>query len=81
MSICLVLDFFLHFQAVKVEHCERVQVIVAANRICIATCRESLLFLGVTQRPLILGDNHNLKVDTTPFIIFLENCTVIYLFC
>ncbi|CAA7409498.1 unnamed protein product [Spirodela intermedia] len=49
-------------KVVKVEHCERVQVITAAKRICIATCRECLFFLGVTQRPLILGDNHNLKV-------------------
>ncbi|XP_078432334.1 uncharacterized protein LOC144703911 [Wolffia australiana] len=49
-------------KAVKVEHCERVQVIAATSRICIATCRECSFFLGVTQRPLILGDNHKLKV-------------------
>ncbi|KAL5707993.1 hypothetical protein ACHQM5_018835 [Ranunculus cassubicifolius] len=49
-------------KAVRVEHCERVQVIVAAKRICIANCRECLFFLGINQRPLILGDNHKLQV-------------------
>ncbi|KAJ6845208.1 TBCC domain-containing protein 1-like [Iris pallida] len=49
-------------KAVRVEHCERVQVITAARRICIANCRECLFFLGVNQRPLIIGDNHKLKV-------------------
>ncbi|KAJ6818001.1 TBCC domain-containing protein 1-like [Iris pallida] len=49
-------------KAVRVEHCERVQVITAARRICIANCREGVFFLGVNQRPLILGDNHKLKV-------------------
>ncbi|MQL87422.1 hypothetical protein Taro_019963 [Colocasia esculenta] len=49
-------------KAVRVEHCERVQVIAAARRICIANCRECVFFLGVNQRPLILGDNHKLQV-------------------
>ncbi|KAF8401765.1 hypothetical protein HHK36_012711 [Tetracentron sinense] len=49
-------------KAVRVEHCERVQVIAAAKRICIANCRECVFFLGVNQRPLILGDNHKLQV-------------------
>ncbi|XP_020212392.1 TBCC domain-containing protein 1 [Cajanus cajan] len=49
-------------KAVRVEHCERVHVIVAAKRICIANCRECVFFLGVNQKPLILGDNHNLQV-------------------
>ncbi|XP_010913921.1 uncharacterized protein [Elaeis guineensis] len=49
-------------KAVRVEHCERVQVITAAKRICIANCRECVLFLGVNQRPLIVGDNHKLQV-------------------
>ncbi|XP_043692228.1 TBCC domain-containing protein 1-like [Telopea speciosissima] len=49
-------------KAVRVEHCERVQVIVAAKRIYIANCRECVFFLGVNQRPLILGDNHKLQV-------------------
>ncbi|XP_044502988.1 TBCC domain-containing protein 1-like isoform X1 [Mangifera indica] len=49
-------------KAVRVEHCERVHVITAANRVCIANCRECVFFLGVNQRPLIVGDNHKLQV-------------------
>ncbi|XP_020211461.1 TBCC domain-containing protein 1 isoform X1 [Cajanus cajan] len=49
-------------KAVRVEHCERVHVIVAAKRICIANCRECVFFLGVNQQPLIVGDNHKLQV-------------------
>ncbi|XP_077211239.1 uncharacterized protein LOC143846632 isoform X1 [Tasmannia lanceolata] len=49
-------------KSVRVEHCERVQVITVAKRICIANCRECVFFLGVNQRPLILGDNHKLQV-------------------
>ncbi|PNY15365.1 TBCC domain-containing protein 1-like [Trifolium pratense] len=48
-------------KAVRVEHCERVHVIVAAKRICIANCRECVFFLGVNQQPLIVGDNHKLQ--------------------
>ncbi|KAG2258337.1 hypothetical protein Bca52824_077631 [Brassica carinata] len=49
-------------KALKVEHCERVHVIAAAKRVCIANCRECVFFLGVNQRPLIVGDNHKLQV-------------------
>ncbi|KAJ0791991.1 putative TBCC domain-containing protein [Helianthus annuus] len=49
-------------KAVRVEHCERVHVISAAKRICIANCRECIFFLGVNQQPLIVGDNHKLQV-------------------
>lgn len=49
-------------QAVRVEHCERVHVIAATKRICIANCRECVFFLGVNQRPLIVGDNYKLQV-------------------
>ncbi|CAN1307188.1 TBCC domain-containing protein 1 [Linum perenne] len=49
-------------KAVRIEHCERVHVITAANRVCIANCRECVFFLGVNQRPLIVGDNHKLQV-------------------
>lgn len=45
------------------EHCERVHVIIAAKRVCIANCRECVFFLGVNQRPLIVGDNHKLQVS------------------
>ncbi|KAI3910320.1 hypothetical protein MKW92_017962 [Papaver armeniacum] len=49
-------------KAVRVEHCERVQVITATKRITIANCRECVFYVGVNQRPLILGDNHKLQV-------------------
>ncbi|MCD7457951.1 hypothetical protein HAX54_036667 [Datura stramonium] len=49
-------------KAVRVEHCERVHVIAAAKRICIANCRECVFFLGVNQTPLVVGDNHKLQV-------------------
>ncbi|XP_010524365.1 PREDICTED: TBCC domain-containing protein 1-like [Tarenaya hassleriana] len=49
-------------KAVRVEHCERVHIIAASKRICIANCRECIFFLGVNQRPLIVGDNHKLQV-------------------
>ncbi|KAL6522418.1 hypothetical protein OROMI_031690 [Orobanche minor] len=49
-------------KAVRVEHCERVHLITAAKRICIANCRECLFFLGVNQPPLLVGDNHKLQV-------------------
>ncbi|KAF5200789.1 Tbcc domain-containing protein [Thalictrum thalictroides] len=61
-------------KAVRVEHCERVQVIAAAKRICIANCRECLFFLGVNQRPLILGDNHKLQV--APYNTFYSQLEV-----
>jgi TBCC domain-containing protein 1 len=49
-------------KAVKIEHCERVQIVAATKRICIANCRECIFYLGVNQRPLIVGDNHKLQV-------------------
>lgn len=55
--------FHCVLQAVRVEHCERVHVIIAAKRVCIANCRECVFFLGVNQRPLIVGDNHKLQVS------------------
>lgn len=55
-------------KAVRVEHCERVQIITAAKRICIVNCRECFFFLGINRSPLILGDNHKLHV--APFNTF-----------
>uniref|UniRef100_A0A7I4D0F2 TBCC domain-containing protein 1 n=1 Tax=Physcomitrium patens TaxID=3218 RepID=A0A7I4D0F2_PHYPA len=49
-------------KAVRVEYCERVQIIVPTARITIANCRECVLYLGVNQRPLFTGDNHKLQV-------------------
>lgn len=50
-------------QAVRVEHCERIQLIVPTARITIANCRECVFYLGVNQRPLFTGDNHHLQVQ------------------
>ncbi|XP_047314838.1 TBCC domain-containing protein 1-like [Impatiens glandulifera] len=55
-------------KALRVEHCERVHVIVAAKRVCIGNCRECIFFMGVNQRPLMVGDNHKLQV--APFNTF-----------
>uniref|UniRef100_A0A0E0R5P0 TBCC domain-containing protein 1 n=1 Tax=Oryza rufipogon TaxID=4529 RepID=A0A0E0R5P0_ORYRU len=49
-------------KVVKVEHCERVHIIAASKRICIANCHECIFYLGVNHQPLVLGDNHNLQV-------------------
>ncbi|KAL6602991.1 hypothetical protein ACP70R_043352 [Stipagrostis hirtigluma subsp. patula] len=49
-------------KVVKVEHCERVQIIAASKRIFIANCRECVFYLGVNHQPLIVGDNHKLQV-------------------
>ncbi|CAN1133610.1 TBCC domain-containing protein 1, partial [Linum perenne] len=58
-------------KAVRIEHCERVHVITAARRVCIANCRECVFFLGVNQRPLMVGDNHKLHV--APYNTFYSN--------
>lgn len=49
-------------KVVRIEHCERVQLIVCSVRLCITNCRECLFNVAVNQRPLILGENHNLQV-------------------
>eukprot|EP00245_Coleochaete_scutata_P005902 TRINITY_DN19890_c0_g1_i1.p1 TRINITY_DN19890_c0_g1~~TRINITY_DN19890_c0_g1_i1.p1 ORF type:complete len:624 (+),score=88.25 TRINITY_DN19890_c0_g1_i1:106-1872(+) len=49
-------------KAVKVENCERVQVIVPCARIRVANCRECVFYLGTNTSPLVLGDNHKLQV-------------------
>lgn len=49
-------------RGVKVELCERMQLIVPCSRIKISNCRECLFYLGTNSRPVIIGDNHNLQV-------------------
>jgi hypothetical protein len=49
-------------------------VITAAKRISIANCRECVFFLGVNQRPLIVGDNHKLQVCLTTTSIAILTC-------
>lgn len=46
---------FCHFQAVRVEHCERVHLIVAAKRICIANCRECISLIFATFSMTLFG--------------------------
>jgi TBCC domain-containing protein 1 len=69
-------------KVVKVEHCERVQIIAASKRICIANCRECIFYLGVNHQPLIVGDNHKLQVSISfsnqLFISYGQMYTVVY---
>lgn len=64
------------------EHCERVQIIAASKRICIANCRECIFYLGVNHQPLIVGDNHKLQVSISfsnqLFISYGQMYTVVY---
>lgn len=70
----LTFTFLFVLKAVRIEHCERVHVIVAAKHICIASCRECVFFLGVNQRPLMVGDNHKLQVSMfTLFLLFIHS--------
>lgn len=63
------LSSMIYLQAVRIEHCERVHIIVTAKRVCVANCRECILFLGVNQQPLIVGDNHKLQVS----VLYLQH--------
>ena len=49
-------------RVLKVERCERVQLVAAAVRICIASCHDCVFYLGVNRPPLLLGDNRFLQV-------------------
>jgi len=60
-------------RAVRLERCERVQVIVAARTVTINTCHDCILYLGVNRPPVLLGDNrfvqfapHNAGYDSLP---------------
>lgn len=44
-------------KAVRLERCERVQLIVAAQRVVINTCHDCILYLAVNRPPVLLGDN------------------------
>lgn len=41
----------------RLERCERVQVVAAARRAVVNTCHDCILYLGCPQQPLLLGDN------------------------
>ncbi|XP_008643390.1 uncharacterized protein [Zea mays] len=57
-------------KVVKVEHCERVHIIAAAKRICIANCRECIFYLGVapfnTCYPQL--QDHMMQVGVDPSV-------------
>jgi Tubulin binding cofactor C len=44
-------------KAVRVERCERVQVVVAAQHVVINTCHDCIFYLAVNRPPVLLGDN------------------------
>ncbi len=47
---------------VRIERCERVQLIAAAARVVISSCHDCILHLGVNSAPLLIGDNRFLQV-------------------
>ncbi|KAI3435495.1 hypothetical protein D9Q98_001561 [Chlorella vulgaris] len=49
-------------RALRVERCERVQVIAVGRHVTINTCHDCILYLGVNQAPLLLGDNRFLQL-------------------
>ena len=51
----------------KVERCERVQLVASAVRLSIASCHDCVFYLGVNRPPLLLGDNRFLQVLPTPY--------------
>lgn len=58
-------------QAMRVEHCERVNVVVSCVRIQLRSCRDSDFYLGVNRSPLLLGDNRNLQL--APYNTFYDS--------
>jgi len=48
----------------RVERCERLQLVAAATRICIATCHDCVFYVGVNRPPLLIGDNRFLQART-----------------
>jgi hypothetical protein len=53
-------------RVLKVERCERVQLVASAVRLSIASCHDCVFYLGVNRPPLLLGDNRFLQVHTPP---------------
>ena len=42
---------------VRIERCERVQLITAASRLIVSSCHDCIFYLGVNRAPLLIGDN------------------------
>ena len=49
----------------RVERCERLQLIAGCIRICISSCHDCVFYLGVNRPPLLLGDNRFVQVGCT----------------
>ncbi|DBB03885.1 TPA: hypothetical protein ACH3X1_012971 [Trebouxia sp. C0004] len=50
----------------RVERCERLQLIAGCVRICISSCHDCVFYLGVNRPPLMLGDNRFVQVMHQP---------------
>ena len=48
-------------RVLRVERCERLQLVAAAARILITSCHDCVFYLGVNRPPLLLGDNRFLQ--------------------
>lgn len=49
----------------RIEKCERLQLVATAVRIIVSTCHDCVLQLGVNHAPLLLGDNRFLQVRSS----------------
>jgi hypothetical protein len=66
-------------QMLRVEKCERLQLIAASVRICISSCHDCIFYLGVNRPPLLIGDNRFIQVGHSPenvskFIVMIFSC-------
>lgn len=52
----------------RVERCERLQLIAGCVRICISSCHDCVFYLGVNRPPLMLGDNRFVQVTYQPVL-------------
>jgi TBCC domain-containing protein 1 len=48
-------------RVLRVERCERLQLVAAAVRILVSSCHDCVFYLGVNRPPLLLGDNRFLQ--------------------
>lgn len=49
-------------QFLRIERCERLQLIVATKRITISTCHDCTFFLGVNRPPCLIGDSRFIQM-------------------
>lgn len=47
---------------VRIERCERVQLITCAARLVVSSCHDCIFYLGVNRAPLLTGDNRFIQV-------------------